>query len=1029
MLFLVLWIGSAAMAQHLLISELLIDHSADAQLEFIEITNPSGQSVSLETVYLADYANYYNLVNNSFTTTASDFCIRFPAGSQIAAGQTIVIANSGTIFRNVFGKNPDFEIFDSDSVIPDMVVLSSVTTPQGLLGNSREMVILFTWDGNSDLVRDLDYVTWGSSSTTSRMDKTGISVDGPDADSDPSAYAAETPIADQKGINLVVSGKSYARLDYQEDEEKSSGGNGIDGHDETSENMGLSFAELNNPTPGEFGLGSVFSGSGLAEVFPASAEQNQTINLEVRIKGEFADPLPKVGILLPSDWSWNKQVSSVSLDGSGFSGASVQIVNDTIMISGAAITLNDSGVVTVSSVKVSNTLGTTSIGVFTAISGESLRPIKEPPVFTIKEAPVPIDVIQQNYSQYAGKTVRVRGIVVLGAGKTTTSWTSAYIADETGAGINIYRSGSVDPDLTRGNLVEISGTVTEFQGVTEITNYSVTVLATNQKVPEPLKFSTQEVNNLSYEGYWVEVEGVITDYAAGVGGGTNITIDDGSGAAAIRVWDVTGVNTTFFKVGDTIVVRAPIGVYQSTRLQLLLSYQEDIRFKNQNVSLADGSGIARITPASVRKDSSGISMTLELEGSVPDTIQNVEVHLPVYWEWDTTGTYLELEGEVFGNAEWQIIREKYNPTPIIRITGASIGLGQIGIIRLHKLVSPAKDLVSAVFVKTAGKGGSLAFIKDSPSVTVGAGGWFPIRDLQLNSTEFSSLTVKIRGQVTIGGGVLRTDRTSAYVQDSSGYGINVNKTGLDTTNLKRNYFVEITGTVSEYQGVTQINPSSIVVLDTDQRFVQPYEITTQEANSGRWDGTLIKVYGVVIELYATNAAAGDYNVRITDGSSPYMVRVWGTTGIDLTGIEQGKTAIWVSGVGSIYREEYQMLPGYQDQIEIDENYKPSLDLVKLEIPPHPFVADRGELLQIRINAGAPATRVVLRIFDLAGREVITLLDESVEEVFITKRWNGRDQYNNLVAPGTYICLLEVLDPISGKKKAKRAPIVVGTMLR
>jgi DNA/RNA endonuclease YhcR with UshA esterase domain len=1014
-------------SQHLLISEIYIQPSVNDTAEFIEIYNPGTSPVALDNYYLADYPTYYEVVNGINPASSFDFNLRFPAGTQIQPGSVMTIALTASAFRQEFGQDPDFEVFNTSSTVPDMQLISSNTSQAPLLGNLREMVILYTWDGSSDLVQDVDYVTWGSASSTSKVDKSGISIDGPDADATASAYASDTDINLQKSLT-VTAGKSYVRDDDQESGEVTTGGNGIGGHDETSEDLSTSFIEINNPTPGVFGLGSAFSGSGLASIDPVTVEQNQTVSFSITFKGEYPDPLTTVAILFPAEFTLTGAVQDVQLQGAGFQNATVEFRNDTLVILNAGITLSDSGTVVIRNITAPSALGTYTVEVFSAVNAEPLQPMASVLTVTVVEAPTPIAVIQQNESQYLNQTVRIRGYVVLGAGKTTTAWTDAYIADETGAGINIYRSGSVDPDLVRGNYVEIVGTVDNFGGVTEIVNYTVTVLAQNQPLPEPIPFSTGDANNLQYEGYWVQVEGEVTDYAANIGGGTNITIDDGSGPLTIRVWDATGVNTSFFSVGDTIVVNGPIDVYQNNA-QLLVAYQEDIRFKNQKFSLADGSGIVTLDVSSIGKDSAGVSMNLTVEGNVPDTIATLQIWLPVYWQWDSLSNPVQLTGDVFSSASITIVRDPFEPSPMLLIEGASIGLGQSGTIRISGLTTPDKDITSTVFVQTAGSEGTLTFVKTSPAILVGTGRITPIRDVQLNMAQFSGSTLTIRGEVTIGAGVIRTDRTSAYVQDSSWYGINVNQQALDTTNLKRHYLVEITGTISEYQNVTQITPQTIQVLDQNSAFVVPFEITTAEANSGRWDGTLIKTYGVVIDFYSTNTTAGDYNVRITDGTKPFMVRIWGTTKIDLSGIEQGKTAIWATGVGSIFREEYQMLPGYQDQIEIDENYAPSLKLVALDIPPHPFVPDMGEKLVIKVNAGAPATHIILRIFDLAGREIITLMDASVEEVFITKSWDGRDTYHNLVPLGTYICQLEIIDPLTGKRKFKRAPIVVGTILK
>ena len=57
------------------------------------------------------------------------------------------------------------------------------------LTNSGENAVLFFWDGASDLVSDVDMINIGTPSSSNDVAaKTGVSVDGPDADTTASMY-------------------------------------------------------------------------------------------------------------------------------------------------------------------------------------------------------------------------------------------------------------------------------------------------------------------------------------------------------------------------------------------------------------------------------------------------------------------------------------------------------------------------------------------------------------------------------------------------------------------------------------------------------------------------------------------------------------------------------------------------------------------------------------------------------------------------------------------------------------------------
>jgi hypothetical protein len=113
-----------------------------------------------------------------------------------------------------------------------------------LLSNDREMVVLFTWDGAATTVKDVDYVTWGTNfDNNSRADKTGVA-----------GYQADTARNAQKPASLVLTDGGVGNVSIErcgiDNGETLSGGNGITGHDETSEDLGASFASQNTPSPG-----------------------------------------------------------------------------------------------------------------------------------------------------------------------------------------------------------------------------------------------------------------------------------------------------------------------------------------------------------------------------------------------------------------------------------------------------------------------------------------------------------------------------------------------------------------------------------------------------------------------------------------------------------------------------------------------------------------------------------------------------------------------------------------------------------
>jgi hypothetical protein len=248
-------------AAPLLLTEFAVTPTAG---EMAEIYNPGTETVDLTDVYITDATFqggptwYYEIVigapgGGSF----GDFTARFPAGASIAPGeyQTVAFADAEGAegFLATYGVLPTYECIgdlgaDDPGVANMLEAVPGSINGTGGLTNSNEIVILFYWDGNSDLVTDLDYVSYGGSNET--VDKTGVSIDGPDADSDTSTYADDTPLLEHDDAPSPGSaGTSAQRIMMSEGTEEMGGvGNGVNGNNETSENVSQTWI-VDAPTP------------------------------------------------------------------------------------------------------------------------------------------------------------------------------------------------------------------------------------------------------------------------------------------------------------------------------------------------------------------------------------------------------------------------------------------------------------------------------------------------------------------------------------------------------------------------------------------------------------------------------------------------------------------------------------------------------------------------------------------------------------------------------------------------------------
>lgn len=214
--------------------------------EYVEIANPTAQAVSLAGYHLSDHGAYFRVPAGAPAVDATDFVVRFPAGATIGPKAVITVAiGTAAAFQTAYGAAPTFAITNGTMVSVSANGLASLT-------NAGELIALFYWNGQDDLVRDIDLVLAGvPAAANGLVDKSGVALDGPDADTATTAYAA-----DARTIPVQPSapsgGRSTKRIALEAGHEVQGGaGNGLTGDDETSEDTLATWdAAFTPPTPG-----------------------------------------------------------------------------------------------------------------------------------------------------------------------------------------------------------------------------------------------------------------------------------------------------------------------------------------------------------------------------------------------------------------------------------------------------------------------------------------------------------------------------------------------------------------------------------------------------------------------------------------------------------------------------------------------------------------------------------------------------------------------------------------------------------
>lgn len=658
------FIQSLNASGHLLITEIKVTPTDG---EFIEIYNASPTMIDLSNVYLTDatYATgekyYYKVVQQAGMSGAGagyyDFNAKFPFGASINPGEVKVIAITGAGFKSTYGYSADYEILGNDADTPDMLEAEpgSIDSNAGLT-NDGEVVILYIWDGNSDLIYDLDYVVWGDKAEA--VDKSGVSIDGIDSDSDESSYLNDTPIS----IQIVVASNahsyenSWQRNSITEEGETLSGGNGIDGHDETSENISVSFIE-DVPTPSDVPFGgdttppTILSVTALSNInveitfsealndTMAENENNYSISpflaiTEAELKNEnkvlltteeqTEDETYTITVYNVEDLAGNPIEPNSTITFTGFAGdttpptiTNVQahsLINVEITFSEA---LNDTMAGNETNYSISPSLDISSAELedgnkVLLATGEqnpgqsyflTIQNIADTSGNVMPDTTIDftgyqegeynlIADIQNNFDDYEGHEVTVRGVVTIGDGLLKPNMTKFYIQDSSEKGIQIYNYSPLSTTYIRGDYIEVTGIVDKYENDVEIKNPTVTLLAQEENLPLPHIMVGDE--DLTMNGTWAKVTGEITDvWDAEEYGFYQITVSVSGTEIPFMFWNSTGVDVSEYEEGDNVKTYGVITFYTDgegvTTTQLTCGYEEDI-------SLYSGEEYFEITP-------------------------------------------------------------------------------------------------------------------------------------------------------------------------------------------------------------------------------------------------------------------------------------------------------------------------------------------------------------------------------------------------------------------------------------------------
>lgn len=272
-----------------------------------------------------------------------------------------------------------------------------------------------------------------------------------------------------------------------------------------------------------------------------------------------------------------------------------------------------------------------------------------------------------------------------------------------------------------------------------------------------------------------------------------------------------------------------------------------------------------------------------------------------------------------------------------------------------------------------------------------------ISQIHANITQYEGQLVTIRGIVTIGAGVLRNDRTSAYIQDASGRGLNLYDEQLYNT-IQRGDELLVVGYVDLYYSTVEVTAFAFQKLASGKPLPEAPSVSVAAANSSDWEGTLLQLNGVIKSKVASGTSA--YNLTVVYNADSIIVRIPNATGININDLNEG-SAYWFRGVGYKYSTQYQLLVGYQEDIwsatAITPEAEPVFSYKLLPCYPNPFNASTVINWQL-----AQAGSYELAVYNVLGQKVAVIH----QGVAPAGEYNLTWQADNL-STGIYFLILEV----------------------
>lgn len=538
------------------------------------------------------------------------------------------------------------------------------------------------------------------------------------------------------------------------------------------------------------------------------------------------------------------------------------------------------------------TWGPVSNADYAAWAAEWVTPTSGSPVATnVKGVCDTIEAIQVNRetngnSMCVGDSVTVEGIVY-------AVYPAGYaLAEDAGAwrGIYVYTTGSgAKPAI--GDTVQVTATVGEYYGLTQLTSPSHAVLSSGNtpyaaSVVAVADIATGAATAEGYEGVFVEVHDVTVDNANPDAPSNYYewTVTDGS--ASVRVNDLSGYRPAP-SVGDFFSVVRGMLNYANNNFKIEPRDAGDVVPGTPTGLLVNKTG-----PASVQGGDL-FSYTLTVENQTAMQLDDLVVS-------DTLPLDVAFASAVPAGT-WDVASHT--------ITWTQASLAHDTALTVTIFVTAPTE--SAMLSNSEYAAWASNWLTQETGMAVntavlGSGGITPIAVARATGDGWVG---SIQGKVTVPPGIYRGN--AFVIQDDTG-GLYIYTGGTTLPAIALGDTVRVTGTLKLYNGLLEIDPMTGIANLGSGTPPDPLALATGAVAAN--EGWLVQVTGTATwSETPPTPGASDFTISANDGSGSVDVFVDKDTRIDLRDYTSGQQLTVVGFVGNYYGTK-QIMPRYQGDI-------------------------------------------------------------------------------------------------------------------